>query len=247
MLYFCKHYTRIIMNEYAIEINGLSKIIKKRKILNNIFIKFPKGKVVGFLGPNGSGKTTTFKCILNLVNFEGTIKLSGIDNKICPLESIGKVGAIIEEPCFYYNMTGYKNLLIASEYYDCIPEKRISYLIDLFDMNHYINQKVKNYSLGMKQRLGIAMSMIHSPEILILDEPMNGLDPEGIRDLRCILKKLCLEEEKTIVVSSHILSEMQLLCDEVVFIKNGEIIGCERVNETLEDRYLAVIGTKGER
>ena len=226
----------------AIEINNLNKTIKNKRILKDINLNIPEGKIIGFLGPNGSGKTTTFKCILNLIQFEGNIKLSGIDNHNMPSEAIKKVGAIIEEPSFYGNLSGYKNMVIASQYYNGVSEKRIDDLINLFEMGSYIKNKAKSYSLGMKQRLAIAMSLVHSPDIVMLDEPMNGLDPEGIYSLREILKKICVEEHKTIIVSSHILSEMQLLCDEVIFIKNGEIVGFEEVDSNLEERYLNLVG-----
>ncbi len=226
----------------SIEIEKINKRVKNKHILKNVELSIPQGEIIGVLGPNGAGKTTLFKCILNLNHFEGSIKLLGIDNHEKPAEAIKKVGAIIEEPCFYSNFSGYKNMVIAAQYYNCVDKNKIDNLVDSFSMGSYIKNKVKTYSLGMKQRLAIAMALVHSPDIVILDEPMNGLDPEGIYDLRKMLRQICEKEHKTIIVSSHILSEMELLCDKVVFIKSGEIIGMETVNDYLEERYLELMG-----
>lgn len=229
------------MEEYSIYIENLTKKRGGEIILNNISLLIPKGKIIGFLGPNGAGKTTTFKCIMNMYSYSGNIFILNKNIARDFKSTISNIGAIIEEPSFYKNLTGFQNLLINSWYYSHIDKEYINNLINTLSMQDYINRKCKTYSLGMKQRLGLAIALINSPSLLLLDEPMNGLDPDGIHDLRVLLKKMSHEEGKTIVISSHLLTEMQNLCDEVIFIKNGSILGMEPVNGLLETRYLKIM------
>lgn len=232
---------RTTMNDTAIKVTDLCKKKGKKQILSNVSFEVPAGTIAGFLGPNGSGKTTTFKCILNLYSYEGSVRVFGEEVRENRCSVLSRIGSTIEAPAFYGNISGYRNLKLEQ---GCFPEAKasdIEELIDVLDMRSYIGNKVSTYSLGMKQRLCIAMALVHSPRILLLDEPMNGLDPEGIYELRNVLKRLSSEKQTTIIVSSHILSEMQLLCDTAVFIKEGRIIGVSEAGSDLEERYMELM------
>lgn len=226
----------------AIEVVNLEKKKGKKRILHNINFNIHQGEVVGFLGANGAGKTTTLKCIMGLYDYEGTIEVLGQDIKKEHEEVCKKINGLIEEPCFYPYLSGMQNLTIHAMYYDKIKKKKIKEVISLLKMEEFIRDKVKSYSLGMKQRLGIALALINEPDIILLDEPMNGLDPDGIRELRELLKKMAHQDNKAIFVSSHILSEMQMLCDRVIFIQKGKIVGNESVGENLEEQYMTIMG-----
>ena len=217
------------MEEIILETKELCKQYHKQTVLKNINMRIPKGCVYGLLGANGAGKTTTMKCLMDLYSYKGKIEKENI-----------KVGALIEEPCFYPYMSGLRNLKIDSMYYKDISANRVEDLIRELDMSQYIGQKVKKYSLGMKQRLGLAFALMNDPDVIILDEPMNGLDPQGVMVLRNTLKKLAHEKGKAILISSHILSEMQVLCDRFVFIKNGCTFE-EKSNDNLEKKYMKIM------
>lgn len=213
-----------------LHIEDLRKNKGKQSILKGVGFDIYEGEIVGFIGANGAGKTTTMKCIMELYSYEGVIDCGGV--------GIEKISALIEEPCFYDNMSGRKNLEINRLYYKDVPAKRTDELICQLGLEGYIDKKVKKYSLGMKQRLGIAAALLNHPQILLLDEPMNGLDPDGVMQLRSILQQLAHKENTSILVSSHILAEMQHLCDRVVFIKDGLIVGEQNVSEDLERQYI---------
>ena len=219
-------------------VKNVSKVKGKKHILKRINLELKRGEVLGFLGANGAGKTTTLKCILGLCHFEGEIKIAGLDTKKESGRVSRMISGLIEEPCFYPDMTGLENLKINMMYYGIPSKRRMDEIITDLKMTHFINDKVKTYSLGMRQRLGIALALSSEPEIILLDEPMNGLDPDGIKELRELLITLAHKEGKAILVSSHILSEMQMLCDRVVFIRSGEIVGNESVGSNLEERYM---------
>lgn len=210
-------------------VKDLNKSKKKKRILQNVNMELYKGEILGFIGANGAGKTTTMKCIMGLYSYQGTIAKENV-----------KIGALIEEPCFYPNMSGLVNLKIDSMYYKDMPKNRVNELVQELEMEKYIKQKVKSYSLGMKQRLGLALSLMDDPDVLILDEPMNGLDPHGVLVLRNTLKKLAHEKNKAVLVSSHILSEMQMLCDRFVFIKDGCTFE-QNVEDDLEEKYMEIM------
>lgn len=229
------------MSQNIIKIDNLSKKIRRHEILHSISLEVPKGKIIGLLGPNGAGKTTLLKCILNLYRYSGEIYINGEKCQQNNNDFLSELGGVIEDPCFYSNLSGMQNLRIAALHYTSVSKKDIDAAVSNFSMESYIQKPIKDYSLGMKQRLALAMSMLHNPSILVLDEPMNGLDPQGIHDLRELLRSLCEERGTTVIVSSHILSEMQLLCDQVVFIKQGKIVGNEPVGDMLEDRYLSIM------
>lgn len=211
------------MSKVILECDNVSKKINKQMIVEKISFSVKEGEILGFIGPNGSGKTTTIKLILNLYKMDsGYIKINNYDLKKNFKKAISSVGAIIENPDMYMYLSGYENLILISKLYN-IPKKRVEEVIELVGLKSRIHDKVSKYSLGMRQRLGIAQAIIHNPNLLILDEPTNGLDPSGIHDLKKIIKKLA-KSGMAIIVSSHILSELESFCTKVCFINNGKII-----------------------
>lgn len=211
------------MSKVILECDNVSKKINKQMIVEKISFSVKEGEILGFIGPNGSGKTTTIKLILNLYKMDsGYIKINNYDLKKNFKKAISSVGAIIENPDMYMYLSGYENLILISKLYN-IPKSRVEEVIELVGLKSRIHDKVSKYSLGMRQRLGIAQAIIHNPNLLILDEPTNGLDPSGIHDLKKIIKKLA-KSGMAIIVSSHILSELESFCTKVCFINNGKII-----------------------
>lgn len=215
----------------VLEIKDLTKKIGNKKIINNVSFNLYKGDILGFIGPNGAGKTTIIKLILGLQKYNsGNIKICGNNLKKEFTKAISNIGAIIENPDMYTYLSGYENLEIAAKLYK-IPKERIKEVAKLVGLEEKIHDKVKKYSLGMRQRLGIAQAIIHNPKILILDEPTNGLDPEGIKDLKVLLKELASKKEIAIIISSHLLSEIDNLCNRICILANGKIIKDEKVEE----------------
>ena len=191
------------MPNIILECKNLYKEINDKEILTNINLKLEEKDILGLIGPNGSGKTTTIKTILSLQKItKGEIFIDNHNIKTDYKNAISQVGAIIENPDLYTYLTGLENLLIPATIYN-INKERIEEVINLVGLSQRINDKVSKYSLGMKQRLGIAQAIIHKPKLLILDEPTNGLDPEGIKELRSLLLKLKEQENMTILISSH--------------------------------------------
>lgn len=231
------------MSEVILKCQDVYKKIGKKYILKKISFEVKKGEIVGFIGPNGAGKTTTIKLILGLQKItKGKVEINGYDVKKDFEKAIYRVGAIIENPDVYTYLTGYENLKIAQEYYKNIPNQRIDEVVKIVGLKDSIMNKVSKYSLGMRQRLGIAQAILHEPKLLILDEPTNGLDPEGIIEIRNLLKKLVFEENIGILISSHNLSEVENICDKVCIIKSGEIIDEKDIKElksqNLEECYI---------
>lgn len=207
-----------------LKINGVFKKINNQNLLENITLNVKKGEIFGLLGPNGAGKTTLLKMLVGLYKVsKGTILINDIDISINREKALMKIGALIESPDMYEHMTGYANLKAVARLHHHIKDSTINEIVEFVNLNDAIHSKVKTYSLGMKQRLGIARAMLHNPDILILDEPTNGLDPQGIYELRVQLKKM-VEEGKTVIISSHLISEMQLLCDRVAIIQDGSLV-----------------------
>ena len=208
-----------------LKIQGLTKIIKKRKILDNISLTVNSGEIVGFLGPNGAGKTTTIKLIMGLFHItEGEIKICGHDSVTDFEAAMANVGGIIENPDLYKRMTGRENLEYFASMHENVDKKNIDDIVKLVKMSERIDDKVKTYSLGMCQRVGIAQALLHNPRLLVLDEPTNGLDPIGIKELRDLLKLLAKEAGVGVFISSHLLSEMELMCDRIYIIDEGVIM-----------------------
>ena len=233
----------------VLEVNNLSKSFGKRKVLNNIDFDIYEGDIVGLIGPNGAGKTTLIKTILSLYKCDtGSVKICGFDTKTNLEGALSKIGSVIENPDMYKSLTGRKNLRIISLINDIKDEKYIDEMVKFVNLENRIDDKVKKYSLGMKQRLGIACALIKRPKLLILDEPTNGLDPGGIKELRKILKTISEKENMSILISSHILSEVENICDRIMIINSGKIVsefGIEEVkykNINLEEKYFEIIG-----
>lgn len=227
------------MAEQAIvQIKNLSKTIGNKKIIKNLSLELHKGEITGFLGPNGAGKTTTIRMMVGLMRpTEGEVWIDGQSVQANFEGSIRKVGVIVENPEMYKYMSGYKNLLHFSRMHKDVSKGRIDEVVKQVGMQNRINEKVSSYSLGMRQRLGLAQALLHDPKFLILDEPTNGLDPAGIREFRIYLQKIARESGVAIFVSSHLLSEIELLCDRIAIIQNGELIDIKNVNELQQSRY----------
>lgn len=218
------------MPNIILECKNLYKEINDKEILTNINLKLEEKDILGLIGPNGSGKTTTIKTILSLQKItKGEIFIDNHNIKTDYKNAISQVGAIIENPDLYTYLTGLENLLIPATIYN-ISKERIEEVINLVGLSQRINDKVSKYSLGMKQRLGIAQAIIHKPKLLILDEPTNGLDPEGIKELRSLLLKLKEQEKMTILISSHNLKELETICNKIAIIKQGKILSINDIN-----------------
>lgn len=205
----------------VLEVKGLKKRLGKREIIKGINFSVKDGEIFGFLGPNGAGKTTTIRMLVGLIApNEGEIKICGKDVQKEKEEALKNVGAVVENPELYKYLSGRENLMQIARIRK-VSKEEVEELIELVGLKDRIDDKVKKYSLGMKQRLGLAAALIGEPKLLILDEPTNGLDPSGIIDFREVVKKAAKEKGMAVFISSHILSEVQNLCDRVAFT-NGE-------------------------
>lgn len=203
-----------------LSIQHLSKNFGKKQALKNINFTLQQGQIVGLVGPNGAGKTTIMKALLGLIHYqEGTIQINGLPISPTSHKGLKEVGALIEYPGIYPFLTGYDHLKLFSETKD---KATIDNLVAMLKMTEYIQKKAKSYSLGMKQKLGIALALLNSPELVVLDEPMNGLDPQATRDVREIILSLA-KTGTTFLISSHILSELEKISDQFIIINNGEI------------------------
>ncbi len=215
-----------------LRIEGLSKTIKRKKILDGVSLTVNAGEIVGFLGPNGAGKTTTIKIVMGLLKkSEGQVTICGHDNVADFEQAIANVGGIVENPDLYKRMTGRQNLEYFLSMYDNADPANIDEVVKLVKMSGRIKDRVKTYSLGMCQRVGIAQALLHNPKLLVLDEPTNGLDPIGIKELRDLLKYLAKNAGVGVFISSHLLAEMELMCDRIYIIDNGVIIGEKSMEE----------------
>ena len=213
------------MVDYVIETKGLSKEYSHDLVVNSVDMHVEKGKIYGLLGKNGAGKTTTMCMLLNLTYpSSGEIFLFGKDPKKYSNELYSKIGSIIETPGFYENLTAYENLKIIGKIRGGYNPRNVDLALEMVNLSDAKSKKFKDFSLGMKQRLGIAAAIMHSPELLILDEPINGLDPFGIKEIRALLKRLSHDFGITILISSHILSEIENLADVIGFMDNGVLI-----------------------
>lgn len=230
------------MANTVLELKNVSKSFGKRKVIDNISLEVKEGEIYGFLGPNGSGKTTTIKMILRLIDSDsGEIKVNGFDTKKQFEKAMECIGAIVENPDMYKYMSGIDNLKLHARIRN-IDEKRIDEVLEMVELKGREKDKVGKYSLGMKQRLGLALTLLHHPKVLILDEPTNGLDPAGIKKLRDILKEIAHKEGVAVFVSSHILSEMQLMCDKVAVIDSGKVVKIEEISK--EDDKIETVEIK---
>lgn len=214
------------------KIIDLHKDIGRKQIIRNLNFEIRPGEVFGFIGPNGAGKTTTIRMMVGLIGItKGDVVIKGHSIKKEYRKAISEVGAIVENPEMYPFMTGWQNLKHFARMSNGITDERIREVIQLVGLDNAIGTKVGKYSLGMRQRLGIAQALLHSPSVLILDEPTNGLDPAGIREIRRYIRRLAVEENVSVIVSSHLLSEIELMCDRIGIIKNGKLIATNDLNE----------------
>jgi ABC-2 type transport system ATP-binding protein len=222
---------QVTAKEVVLSVQGLKKDIGQKPIIHDVSFDVLAGEIFGFLGPNGSGKTTTIRMLVDLIKpTAGKIIVCGEDIDLHPERALAHVGCIVENPEMYTFMTGWENLEHFARMQAGITVSRISEVVEIVGLDQRIHDKVKTYSLGMRQRLGIAQALLGSPKLLILDEPTNGLDPKGIKELREFIRKLA-EGGMSLFISSHLLSEIQLMCDRVAIIAHGEVIAVGEVDE----------------
>ncbi len=224
------------MEQPVLKCENLHKQIGKKEILKGISLEIYPGDILGFIGPNGAGKTTTIKLILGLQSISsGKVEINQFDIKKNFEKAIQKVGAIVENPDLYMYLSGYDNLKLIANLYKNVDNKRIREVVKLVGLENRIDDKVSKYSLGMRQRLGVAQAILHKPNLLILDEPTNGLDPEGIKSMRELLVKLAKEEHMAILISSHNLAELESFCNKVSIIKNGIIVETSNLEDVKKE------------
>ncbi|WP_394236734.1 ABC transporter ATP-binding protein [Niallia oryzisoli] len=222
------------MTDVTLAVKNLRKTIGRKEIIKGLNFELHKGEVFGFLGPNGAGKTTTIRMLTGLIKpTTGSISICGFDVRRDFTKAMQYLGCIVENPELYPYLSGWDNLLHFARMLPSISEKQIEETIRFVGLDDRIHDKVKTYSLGMRQRLGIAQALLNRPKVLILDEPTNGLDPAGIREMRQFIRNLAENEGLSVLVSSHLLSEIQLLCDRVAIMQKGEIISVDSVENLL--------------
>lgn len=232
------------MSEYVIETKGLTKEYNRKRSVSDLNLHIKKGRIYGLLGRNGAGKTTTMKMILNLIDSSaGEVIVFGKSMKKYNKEILPRIGCLIESPGFYPNLTGTENLKIFAELRGIPKRNAIKESLELVGLKYNDKKLFSQYSMGMKQRLAIALAVMHDPEILILDEPINGLDPIGIAEVRTFIRKLCTEKGKTILISSHILSEIELIADDIGIIDNGVLLEEESLEElkNMNKKYIKLV------
>jgi ABC-2 type transport system ATP-binding protein len=231
------------MSNLAISVRDLSKKYGERMAVSHINFDVPLGTVCGFVGPNGSGKTTTMRMLLGLISHtggNGQVLDASIDE---PAKYLSRVGAMIEGPAFYPALTGAENLRVLATL-GGFPQERVQTLLDQVGLGDRAKSKYKTYSLGMKQRLGIAAALLPNPKLLMLDEPTNGLDPEGIQEVRALLRSLA-DNGTTVFVSSHLLSELEIISDYLVMLRKGEVVFAGKIEELLLAQQHVIIA-KGQ-
>lgn len=225
------------MSDITLSVQGLKKVIGKREIIQSIDFELRRGEVFGFLGPNGAGKTTTIRMLVGLIKpTAGTIRICGYDIEKQFPDAMVNMGCIVENPELYKYLSGWSNLQYFARMAEGIDEGRIKEVVQLVGLSARIHDKVKTYSLGMRQRLGIAQALLGRPKVLILDEPTNGLDPSGIREMREFIRYLAEKEGLSVLVSSHLLSEIQLMCDRVAIISKGRVVQVGTVQHLLAEQ-----------
>ena len=222
----------------VLEVKNINKFFGKKQILKDISFDIEEGEILGFVGPNGSGKTTTIKIILGLQKASsGEVYINGENVKENFEKAIRKVGAIVESPDMYMYLSGLDNLKLVANYYN-ISHDKIDSIVEFVGLKDRIKDTVSKYSLGMRQRLGIAQAILNKPNLLIVDEPTNGLDPSGIIEFRKMLKELAKKEKMSIFISSHNLAEIENICDKVLLINEGEIVSLDVLHEKNDkDKY----------
>lgn len=216
----------------VVQLRHATKRIGNRNIVNDLSFDIPAGEIFGFLGPNGAGKTTTIRMMVGLIKIsQGDIFINGYSITKDFNKASRNVGAIVENPDLYKYLTGYQNLKHYARMVPGVSKARINEMVEIIGLKEKIHDKVRTYSLGMRQRLGIAQALLHHPSLLILDEPTNGLDPAGIHELRNYLKRLAHKEGVAVFISSHLLSEMELMCDRVGVLQNGKLVSIRSIQD----------------
>ena len=228
--------------EKIIEVNHLSKEFREIKAVNQLNLNVYKGDVFGFLGPNGAGKSTTIRMLLSLIKpTEGEIKIFGKSLKKERISILKRIGAIVEKPDFYGYLSAYKNLEILARISGTdLPQKKIMEVLELVGLEKRYKSKVKTFSHGMKQRLGLAQSLLHDPDLIILDEPTTGLDPQGMKEIRELIIHLSRDQHKTLFLSSHILYEVELVATRMIIINKGSTVVEGRVSDLLNKEKMKV-------
>ncbi|MCL6586581.1 MAG: ABC transporter ATP-binding protein [Anoxybacillus sp.] len=218
-------------------VQNLRKTIGKKEIIKGLSFSLREGEVFGFLGPNGAGKTTTIRMLVGLIKpTSGRVSICGYDLQRQFADAIRHVGCIVENPELYPYLSGWENLEHFARMLPSFSKERLQEVVHLVGLQHRIHDRVRTYSLGMRQRLGIAQALLGQPKVLILDEPTNGLDPVGIREMREFIRLLAEKEKLSVLVSSHLLSEIQLMCDRVAIMAKGEIIRIDDVETLLKEQ-----------
>ena len=216
----------------VLQVENIHKKIGKRDIIKDVSFSVKEGEIFGFLGPNGAGKTTTIRMMVGLIApTKGNIKIMGHDIQKDRIKALKNVGCIVENPDMYNDLTGMQNLKYYADLYGDITKERINEVAELVGLKDRINDKVKKYSLGMKQRLGLGQAILSNPKLLILDEPTNGLDPIGMHEFREIVKDIAKKNNSAVFISSHILSEIEQMCDHFAIINKGSIKTIQAVSE----------------
>ena len=229
------------MNDIILQTSNLGKLYKKRWAVKNLNLEIHRGDVFGFLGPNGAGKSTTIRMLLSLIRpTTGEVSIFGHSVRRERRLALGKVGGIVERPDFYLYLNAIRNLEIVGALNGGTTRKRIFEVLDLVGLSGRASDKVKTYSHGMKQRLGIASSLLSDPELIVLDEPTNGLDPQGMKEVRDLILHLSHDQQKTILISSHLLHEIELVANRTAIINKGELVVQGEVAKLLDegDKYV---------
>lgn len=237
--------------EKILIVDNLTKLYKNGRGVKNISFELERGDIVGLLGPNGSGKTTIMKTIMGMTHAnEGKIEIFGVDVEQDVEGALAKVGGLIERPAIFEFLSAYENLKMTARYYDNVDEERIQKVLSMVHIERYQKEKAGRFSLGMKQRLGIAMAVLSEPELVVLDEPTNGLDIEGTVEIREIIKALAAERGISFLIASHLAPEIEKMCNKVAIVHEGEMLTFETMEEalvlnpTLEDYFLMKVKDK---
>ena len=219
-----------------LKLNNVTKIYNRKKVVDNLSLMLFEGEIFGFIGPNGAGKSTTIKMICGLTSISsGSIFINGYSIDKNFKKAISNVGAVVEYPQLYPYLSGKANLKLFAKFYGKNAKMRIPNIIKILKMEEFIDKKVSTYSLGMKQRLGIAQAMLNKPRLLILDEPTNGLDPEGIKDIRNLLTTLARREKMAIIISSHNLSELEQICNQIAVMRSGKLLSFKNMTDITKE------------
>lgn len=237
----------------AIVIENLSKMYKNNRGIQDINLEIDRGEIFGFLGPNGAGKTTTMKIMVGLMKADkGDVRINGYSISKDYENAMKDVGCIIENVTPFPYLTAYENMKVCGRFYDDVDDARIDKNLEITGLIKYKNEKIKNFSLGMKQRLGIAVAILSNPKIVILDEPFNGLDVEGMVEMRELIISLSKQYKTTFFISSHLIHDIELTCNKVGILHGGKLLGIDKTHNilknysSLENYYLSEVDLNGD-